>query len=76
MCSVPRDGTHTGTIVYGFLSQPDRCLTCVIGQSKIAFLKMWCAAFCQVVRGGFGRKTVAKIVSDTERMESAHIHVY
>jgi hypothetical protein len=28
-----------------------------------------------VVRGGFGRKGIAKIVSDTERMKNTLIHV-
>jgi hypothetical protein len=40
------------------------------------FLKLWSAAVRQVVCGTLGRKSIAKIVSDTERMKYTPIHVW
>jgi hypothetical protein len=42
----------------------------LIGCNSTVFLKVWSAAVLQVVRGGFKRTKIAKIVSDTERVKN------
>jgi hypothetical protein len=39
------------------------------------FIKLWSAAVRQVIRCGFGKKTNATILSDTERMKNTPIKI-
>jgi hypothetical protein len=43
--------------------------------SRSVFLRVWSVAVRQVVRGGFERKIIANILSDTERMKNTPIQV-